>query len=606
MAIGESAYARHEEKGNGPRLPMQTGWITHHLRLFIMVCCAGLTFSSLVSAGIRSDNDERRNNQVPASSRTPEDQALSSAGQAELFDIISVGELPELRLARFGDLQVEIKEFYSSIGYSLAWVRSSKPTPQAKAAIELLKSADKKGLDPEDYDGPRWGARISSLENDSKSSELNLLHFDVELTVSAMRYLSDLCCGRVSPRSVHIVLNIENGKVDLSEFLRLRVVNASDVEAAIAEIEPIFPSYHRTLGAIQTYLELVHADDGAPLPMPSRPVNPDQTYAGLPRLTRLLKLLGDLPQKNLTITPGELYQEPLVEAVKRFQLRHGLEPDGRIDKGTVQALNTPLNRRITQLQLTLERMRWMPRTLRGPMIVVNIPEFRLRAVDESYHWVLSMKIVVGKAYEHQTPVFVSELRSVTFRPSWNVPLTIQRDELLPQIEKHPSYLAENSYVIADSSGRVLEVDPTSSEAQEKLRSGELHLRQEPGSDNALGLIRFDLSSPFDIYMHGTPATELFSKSRRDFSHGCIRVEDPGALAAWVLRDNPEWTSDSIRAATTGDRTIRVSLRRPIPVLIVYGTAVVMEDGGIHFFDDIYGYDAVLERALAARYLESQP
>ena len=179
--------------------------------------------------------------------------------------------------------------------------------------------------------------------------------------------------------------------------------------------------------------------------------------------------------------------------------------------------------------------------------------------------------------------------------------------MLPEVEKDPLYLSANSYVITDSSGRaVVAADPADNEAREKLRSGELRLRQEPGPDNALDLIRFDLSDSFDIYLHGTPATELFSRSRRDFSHGCIRVEDPLALAVWVLRDNPEWTTDRMRTVMSGEKTIRVNLARPIPVLVLYGTAVVMEDGEVRFFDDIYGLDADLERALTARYPGSQP
>jgi L,D-transpeptidase YcbB len=527
---------------------------------------------------------------------------MSREGQTELRSILSAGQLSELRWPRFEDLQVEIDEFYSSVGYSFAWVRSSKASPNAKAMIDLLKSADRKGLEPEDYDGPRWRARIASLEHGNAASESDLLHFDVALTVSAMRYISDLHRGRLNPRSVHMALDVENSELDLSEFIRLKIVSASDVEAALADLEPPFPTYHRTIRALQSYLALANSGDGAPLPTPPRAVYPGETYSAMPRLTRLLTLFGDLPKKNTTSKPADLYERSLVAGVKKFQERHGLEPDGRIDSETVKALNVPLKHRITQLQLTLERFRWMPRRFSRPPIVVNIPEFRLRAVDESFHWVLSMKIVVGKAYGHQTPVFTSELRSITFRPSWNVPLRIQQDELLPQIEKDPSYLSENSYVVTDGSGTVVEAAPASSEVWEQLRSGELHLRQEPGPDNALGFIRFDLSDPFDIYLHGTPATELFSRSRRDFSHGCIRVEDPLALASWVLRDDPQWTSDSIRAAIFDEKTIRVTLERPIPVLIVYGTAVVMENGEIHFFDDIYGQDAVLERALAARYL----
>lgn len=568
--------------------------------------CFALALLSFAFLGARPSEGKSATNLVSTFSCRPAIQRLSPTGQAELLAIVRAGELPELRWPRFGDLQVEVGEFYSSNDYSLAWIRSSKLTPQARAVIELLKSSDRKGLDPEDYDGPRWTARISRLEHRNSASDSNLLRLDAELTVSVMRYISDLHRGRVSPRSVHFALDIENSELDLSEFLKLRVVDAADVETSLAEVAPPFPTYRRTAHALQTYLALANSDDGTPLPIPSRPVNPGETYSGVPRLERLLTLLGDMPRKDRIGVSAKLYQGPLVEGVKRFQQRHGLEPHGRLNLETLKALNIPLKHRITQLQLTLERWRWMPRTFERPTIVVNIPEFRLRAVEESYYWALSMKIVVGKAYEHQTPVFTSEIRSVTFRPSWNVPLTIQREELLLQIEKNASYFSENSYVVTDSSGKVVAEDPTNSEVQEKLRSGELHLRQEPGPDNALGLIRFDLSDLFDIYLHGTPATELFSKSRRDFSHGCIRVEDPLALAAWVLRENPEWTSDRMRTVISGDKTIRVNIEKPIPVLVLYGTAVVMEDGEVYFFDDIYGLDTDLERALAARYFDSQP
>jgi murein L,D-transpeptidase YcbB/YkuD len=267
---------------------------------------------------------------------------------------------------------------------------------------------------------------------------------------------------------------------------------------------------------------------------------------------------------------------------------------------TVKDLNTPLSHRVAQLQLTLERWRWLPHQFQRPPIIVNIPEFRLRAVDEQYHWVLFMKVVVGRAYRHRTPVFAANIKSVIFRPYWNVPLSIVRAELLPHIEKDPAYLAKNSYEVVDSAGTVVGQGTVSEQIKRQLRSGKLGIRQTPGPNNALGLLKFDFPNPHDVYMHGTPAMELFSRSRRDFSHGCIRVEDPVALAAWLLRGNPEWNTDHIRAATLAETTFRVDLERPIPVLIVYGTAVVMEDGEVHLFRDIYGQDAALEQALLSR------
>jgi murein L,D-transpeptidase YcbB/YkuD len=278
-----------------------------------------------------------------------------------------------------------------------------------------------------------------------------------------------------------------------------------------------------------------------------------------------------------------------------------------IERGrpTAQALEVlaahpsePIARRVVQLELTLERWRWLPSPFARPPIVVNIPEFRLHVVDEQHHIVSSMNIVVGRAYRHATPLFESEIRFVLFRPPWNVPLEIQRNELVPLLDKDPSYLAENSYDVVDARGNRIEEPSPTEETISALRNGRLFLRQRPGEENSLGLVRFELPNLYDVYLHGTPAQELFSKSRRDFSHGCVRVEDPVALAVWLLRENPGWNEERIKMSMHGYETLRVVLSRPVPIWIVYGTAVVLEDGRVRFFDDIYGQDAALERELS--------
>jgi murein L,D-transpeptidase YcbB/YkuD len=464
----------------------------------------------------------------------------------------------------------------------------------------LLQDAESEGLRPEDYDGPRWGERLTALEQHTPSED-DLVRFDVEVTVSAMRYVSDLHNGRVNPRRLHFELGIRRKKFDLAEFLRAKLVSAQDVRANMETPGPAFPAYRRTLGALKTYLELARRDDGELLPVPRKTVDPGDAYAGLPRLARLLALLGDLPQAAEKRGPGQTYTGELVDAVKHFQARHGLEADGRLGRRTLRELNTPLGRRVAQLELTLERWRWMSHELAPPFIVVNIPEFGLHALNEEYHQVVSMKVVVGRAYRHKTPVFVSRLQYVIFRPYWNVPTEIQVEELLPEIEKNPSYLADHDYEVVDSAGNVVSEGPVSSEIEEQLRTGKLSIRQRPGLQNALGLIKFEFPNPFDVYMHGTPATVLFARSRRDFSHGCIRVEDPVALAAWALRDAPGWDEEQIRAAMDGEETIRAKLTKSIPVLIVYSTAIATEEGEVNFFDDVYHYDAALERALTEDY-----
>jgi murein L,D-transpeptidase YcbB/YkuD len=535
-------------------------------------------------------------NRGAQAAETSKGQRLSAHGKNLLDFVVDGGTLPDLDRPSFEDLKSETREFYDSLRDSLAWIAHSKPTSQALAMIHLLKIADEKGLNAQDYDGPRWDSRLARLEQPDPLREAHLVIFDVALTVSVMRYISDLNIGRVSPRLFHFELDIHDRRIDLSEFLKGMLASGSDIGSRVQDVEPPFPAYRRTILALQKYRELAREDDGEPLPAVGKTIQPGDSYAGVQRLFRLLSLLGDLSPGAIAAS-STVYQGTLPEAVKHFQGRHGIESTGLIDEETLKALNTPIARRVTQLELMLERWRWAPHEFVSPPIVVNIPEFRLRADDEKFHWVLSVKVVVGKAYGHKTPVFASEIRSVIFRPYWNVPIGIQREEFIPKIEENPAYLAENSYDIVDSDGSVVEEDPSRDEVREKLRSGQLGIRQRPGPDNALGLAKFDFPNQFDVYMHGTPSTELFSKSRRDFSHGCIRVEDPVSLSQWILRDRPEWTAENIRNAMYGETTVRVALLKPIPVLIVYGTAVVMEDGEVRFFNDIYGHDAALERAL---------
>jgi murein L,D-transpeptidase YcbB/YkuD len=232
----------------------------------------------------------------------------------------------------------------------------------------------------------------------------------------------------------------------------------------------------------------------------------------------------------------------------------------------------------------------MPAPVEGPAIVVNIPEFRLRAIGEKE---LTMRVVVGKAAGHKTPVFGGDMKHVVFRPYWGVPPNIQRKEIAPKLDA--AYAAKHNYEIVDAAGRVQPVDD---ETVAKVRTGALSVRQKPGSANALGLVKFLFPNDNNVYLHSTPQQSLFARARRDFSHGCVRVEDPVALAQWTLREKPEWTRDKIQAAIDGKRDdIYVNLANPIPVRIVYQTVVVQKNGDVHFFSDVYGHDAKLVAAL---------
>lgn len=362
--------------------------------------------------------------------------------------------------------------------------------------------------------------------------------------------------------------------------------------------DPPFEGYRRTQQALWLYQDLASKDDGEQLPVPKKPLKAGGLYPGIPRLVRLLSLVGDLPRDAAFDSSQQIYGGALVAAIERFQRRHGLDITGRLDAPTVRQLNVPLSARVEQLRLTLERWRSIPDEFRRPAIVINIPEFVLRAWNEQSRTELEMKVIVGKAYRHRTPIFTGEMTHVVFRPYWNVPWSIQRAELVPKIRKDPAYLAKNNMEIVNRSAQVVSSGPVDSDMLQQLRSGQLSIRQRPGPKNSLGLVKFVFPNEYNVYLHGTPETALFGRSRRDLSHGCIRVQDPLGLAMWVLRNNPEWTKDSILAAMNGERTAGVNLESPIPVLVFYGTAVVLEDGEVRFFEDIYKHDAELKEALA--------
>ena len=561
------------------------------LTAFIVALCCAAASSHALAAG-----------PSPPPSSAAQAANPAAQGPGDLGALITAGTLADLRWPNFTDYRDDVRKFYASGGNSIAWIQNGKPSPQALSMVALFQNASSKGLNPEDYDASRWDARIAKLQPSvPKASDTELAHIDLALTVSAMRYISALHVGRVNPKHFKFGLVVGPTQYDLADLLRTQVLPAPDVPAVIAKVEPNYDGYRRAEDALLTYSKMASAGDAPAIPIPPKGVRPGNSFASMAQLVARLRQLGDLPSGADVPADATVYGSAVVAAVKHFQRRHGLDSDGVLGRGTVTQLNVPLKTRVDQLDLTLERYRWIPPNFPEPPIVVNIPEFRLRTMRRQPAHYLTMKVVVGRAMRTQTPVFAENMRYVIFRPYWLVPPSIQRAELVPKARRDPYYLADHQFEVVDGSGNVVASSPATGEVINGLRSGELSIRQIPGPRNSLGLVKFIFPNQYNVYMHGTPAPELFSRARRDFSHGCIRVEDPVALAAWVLRDKPEWTVDKIRAAMNGDTTIQVNLDKPIPVLILYSTAVVEPDGEVRFFDDIYGYDASLARVLANGY-----
>ncbi len=556
--------------------------------MIVSICCCAATSRTIAASS-------------PAATASAAQGAPAAVpGPGDLNALIAAGSLPDLRWPNFTDYRADVKKFYDAGGNSLAWIQNGKASPQAVSMILLFQQAATKGLNPEDYDASRWDARLAKLQPTApKPSDSDLAHIDLALTVSAMRYISDLHIGRVNPQHFKFGLTVGPTKYDLADELRTQVLTASDVPAVMAKVEPPYDGYRRAEDALLTYTKMASVPDAPPIPVPQKSAHPGNTFAAMPQLVARLRQLGDLPASADVPADSTAYNGVIVDAVKHFQGRHGLDPDGVLGKGTVTAMNVPLKTRVQQLQLTLERYRWIPPDFPEPPILVNIPEFRLRTMRRQSAPYLTMNVIVGRAMRTQTPVFANQMRYVIFRPYWLVPTSILRHETIPKTRRNPDYLADNGFEVVDGNGNVVPSSPASDDLLDGMSSGALRVRQKPGPKNALGLVKFIFPNEYNVYLHSTPEQELFSKSRRDFSHGCIRVERPADLAAWVLRGRPEWTMDKIQAAMkTGPDNVQVNLNKPIPVLILYSTAVVEPDGEVRFFDDIYGYDKSLAKVLA--------
>lgn len=488
---------------------------------------------------------------------------------------------------------------YRSREFAPLWSGDAGATTQARAMVSALRGAGDYGLRPGDYGAQDLRERLARLDNAPRPAARAA--FDLRLSAAALRLVDDLHYGRVDAREAGFEIGTGPPAIDAAAVLA-RLARAADTRAVLAAVEPPFRHYRLLLAQLARYRAL--ATDPALTrlpPLPARLVRRGESYAGIPRLRRLLAALGDLPVSLATDT-GTVLDAPLAEALTRYQARHGLEPDAILGPATFAQLTRPLAYRVRQIVLTLERWRWLP-YFDAPSIVVNIPQFRLYAFagpGDSEAGMLRMNVIVGGVYPRtRTPVFSGKLRYVVFRPYWDVPYSITKREMLPQIHADPAYLATHDLQIVDGPGDTATVVAPTPRAIAALATGRLRLRQRPGPDNALGLVKFIFPNAHNVYLHATPAHSLFSKARRDLSHGCIRVADPVALARYVLRNaDTEWTRSRIEAAMHGTHTERVDLVTPVPVYILYGTAVAAEDGRALFFNDIYGQDRRLSRLLS--------
>jgi L,D-transpeptidase YcbB len=495
---------------------------------------------------------------------------------AAIRGIVEAGQHPLLHRPDFSDRQDSTRRLYDAVNFRPLWLRSDRPTSQVAEILRTLSEAAQRGLSPEDYDAARLREEAARFNAATPPAAGDGAAFDTALTVCVLRYVSDAHLGRVQPRAVGFALDMEARPFDPVAFVsQLRAAEAP--AQLLATLDPQFALFGPLITALAHWRDLAARTDVPPVPNLPK-LHPGESHAGVGSLREFLRAIGDLPNAARAPKNARVYDPDLVKAVRRFQERQGLGADGVIGAGTLSQLQISPAGRVRQIELALERLRWLPPPEDEALVVVNLPEFQLRGYYRgTTSPALQLRAVVGSAsLRHETPVLHASMQYLVFRPYWDVPPTIAQKEILPDSEQDPAYFSRHNYEFHN--GRI---------------------RQRPGDKNALGLLKFVFPNPFQVYMHDTPTKRLFAKSRRDFSHGCIRVSDPAALAEFVLRGQGKWDREGIDTSMNrGPNNRHVSLERPVGVYLLYSTVVVDEDGTTHFFEDIYGHDARLDALLA--------
>jgi murein L,D-transpeptidase YcbB/YkuD len=426
-----------------------------------------------------------------------------------------------------------------------------------------------------------------------------LADLDLLLTDAFLLFGSHLSNGRVNPETIRSEWFIKSRHVDLVAALQ-SALQHGDIEAVLEKLRPQHAGYTALKRALVHYRNRLALGGWALLPEGPNLVRGDRNI-------RVAALRARLTDPVHSDSSGEnepdFFDADLEQAVLKFQMRHGLEVDGIVGPATLAALNVPVENRLRQIKLNMERWRWLPHEFGNRYILVNIANFELDTIEND-EIVLTMRVIVGKEYR-RTPVFTGRMTYLELNPYWYIPSKIAKEDMLPQIQKDPEYLSRKKIRIFENwNAEALELDPESIEwSQVTPTNFSFKFVQEPGPSNALGQVKFMFPNKFSVYLHDTPARDLFNQTKRSFSSGCIRIEKPIELAQYLLKDDPEWTREKIVKAIDNRETQIARLPRPIEVQILYMTAWVDQGGeAIHFRHDVYGRDKPLYEAL----LESPP
>ena len=493
-----------------------------------------------------------------------------------------------------------ITRFYLNRVFKPAWSNNDGPLQQATDLVKKIREADRDGLRPDDYHFANIEALLAEVDFHKITNRPFdpgiFADLDLLLTDAFLLYGSHLLTGHVNPETIQSEWLIKTREADLVVILEA-ALNKNEIEKALENLLPQYAGYVGLKKALSQYRNISKMGGWLEVPSGLKMEKGDRGTR-VCALKNRLSISGDLDlsaQNDCSV-----FDEDLDRAVRRFQERHGLQLDGIVGRSTLKTLNNPVNQRVSQIRSNLERWRWLPQTLGLRYILVNIANFELHIVENG-QTLIKMPVVVGRRYR-RTPVFTGNMTYLELNPYWHIPHSIAREDILPKVQKDPQYLIRQNIKVFESwEAGAPEIAPESVDwSKITPKNLSFKLLQEPGPANALGRVKFMFPNKFSVYLHDTPAKELFKKPNRSFSSGCIRVEKPVELIAYLLRNDPSWTREKILEVINSDKTQIVRIPEPIPVHLLYWTAWVDSEGKTHFRDDIYGRDKRLIRALNER------
>ena len=528
------------------------------------------------------------------------DNIPATGTRNELEAISSKVKLDEVRVNNYSGLtdslfnSPEVALFYKNRDNKLAWLEKGRINRNINDLVKRLDGSYKDGLSGEFYNLPKIKSGIEAIKRSESNDEnwiSQLVQLDVLLSNAYMNFASDLSSGRLNLHNLgeEWIVYPKPNQPDIAEYLE-ESIKTRNISKSLERLKPQNEQYYLLANAYNSLLK-VKSEGGWPLPGYLSRLQENDEAAGVIALKKYLLATGDLDVKNTNYLNSTVFDEDLTQAVKQFQQRHGLKPDGIVGNKTIAEMNHPVDYRLNQVKLNLDRIRWFPDDFGRKYIIINIPDYRLGYYDNG-KLMETMNVVVGKT-EHFTPVLKDSIIDVVFNPQWNVPASIATKEMLPKIQNDTNWLAKNDYMLLEGSYTSTDDVAPGMVKWEKITENNFPYRivQKPGGKNALGRVKFVMTNNQSIYLHDTPSEELFSQVQRDFSHGCIRLQKPVELAQILLEE--QLPVDTIQSYLAQKETKVVVLQNPVMVNVLYQTAWVDEQTGqIQFREDVYGFDEI--------------